>query len=822
MPRHDIPTGTVTFLFTDVAGSTQLLHELGAEGYAAALAKHRRVVRAACVAAGGVEVDTQGDAFFIAFPTAHGALAAAANLTEALAAGPIRVRAGTHTGTPLVTEEGYVGPDVHRAARIAAVAHGGQVVVSSATAALVDPGRLQDLGEHRLKDLSAPQRIYQLGKQQFPPLNSLHQTNLPVPSTPFLGREKELGEVAALLLRDDVRLLTLTGPGGTGKTRLAAQAAGLVSDAHPDGVFWVPLAPLLDPELVLSSAAQALGAREGLAEHVGGRRMLILFDNFEQVVEAAGGLAELLSTCPNLDLLVTSREPLHLTGEYEYAVLPFAHEDGVRFFFARARAVQPAFEANGIVAAICRRLDYLPLALELAAARVKALTPEQILARLEHRLPLLTGGARDLPSRQRTLTATIEWSHELLSEEERRLFRRLSVFAGGCTLEAAEEIVGADLDTLQSLVDKSLLRHTEDRFWMLETIREYAVGQLNESDDTELRLQHAAYFLGRAGAEAREFFGRQQPQCLARLRADYDNYRAALTFFEEQGDADALLALASRLWRFWYMSSLLEEGGRWLDSALRGGNGRSLEYANALHGRSALFLFGGSFDEGEARQHEALRLFRELQHSWGIAEVLNDAGALASFRGDLGTADALFEKSRALAIEIAEPWLEALASSNLAESALRRGEFERATRLATEVLDLAAAFNDDDTAAHVHAIRGHARLLLGDAGAAEADLREAIARAQALGRYEFVAWSLLGIAAASLHVGDVLRAARLLGAVERWNDETELQSVGPEAALFHETVARIEARSTEDVANARAKGAKEGLDAAAAYALGED
>jgi predicted ATPase len=633
MRRHDLPTGTVTFLFTDVAGSTRLLLELGAEEYATTLGEHRRVIRAACAAAGGVEVDNQGDAFFIAFPTAPGALAAAASLTEELASGPIRVRIGAHTGTPLVTEEGYVGPDVHRAARIAAVAHGGQVVVSSATAVLADMGTLLDLGEHRLKDLSAPERIYQLGEGEFPPLNSLHQTNLPVPSTPFLGRQKELGEVAAVLSRDDVRLLTLTGPGGTGKTRLGTQAAGLVSEAYPDGVYWVPLAALVDPELVLPSAAQALGAGESLADHVCGKRMLILFDNFEQVVEAAGGLGELLSACPGLDLLVTSREPLHLTGEHEYAVPPFAHGDGVDFFLARARAVQADFVANGAVAAICRRLDHLPLALELAAARVKALTPEQILARLEQRLPLLTGGARDLPARQRTLRATIEWSHELLSQEERRLFRHLSVFAGGCTLEAAEEIVGADLDTLQSLVDKSLLRHTDDRFWMLETIREYALEQLEESGDTELRHRHAAYFLGRAATEARELVGPQQRKCLARLRADSDNYRAALTFFEGQENGGALLALASRLGRFWYMSSMLEEGGRWLDSALQGANDRSLEYANALYSRSVLLFVGGSLDEGEARQREALGLYQELQHGWGIAEVLNDAGLLAGLRG---------------------------------------------------------------------------------------------------------------------------------------------------------------------------------------------
>ncbi len=308
VPR-DLPTGTVTFLFTDVEGSTRLLHALGSDAYAEALAEHRRIVREAFTAHGGVEVDTQGDAFFVAFPTAPGALAAAAEAGERLT-GPIRVRIGLHTGTPLLTDEGYVGADVHRAARIAAAGHGGQVLVSSATAPLVDV-ELTDLGEHRLNDLTAPERIYQLGEREHPPLKTLYQTNLPVPATPFLGRDTELAEIAALLARDEVRLLTLTGPGGTGKTRLALQAAASAADAFAGGVWWVPLAPLRDPQLVLPTAAQALGASGDLSEHIGDRRLLLLLDNFEHLVSAAADVAPLLSACPNLTLLVTSREPLN-------------------------------------------------------------------------------------------------------------------------------------------------------------------------------------------------------------------------------------------------------------------------------------------------------------------------------------------------------------------------------------------------------------------------------------------------------------------------------------------------------------------------------
>ena len=419
---RDLPPGTVTFLFTDIEGSTQLLHELGAERYAEALADHRRLLREAFAAQGGVEVDTQGDAFFVAFPTAPGALAAASAATQQLVGGPIRVRMAVHTGTPHVADEGYVGVDVHRAARIAAIGHGGQVLVSAATRALVNGG-LTDLGDHRLKDLSAPERLYQLGESEFPPLKSLYRTNLPVPGTPFVGRERELAEVLELLGREDLRLLTLTGPGGTGKTRLALQAAGAAADDYQDGVFWVPLAPLREPELVLETTARTLGADQDLAAHVSDKSLLVLMDNFEHVLGAAADVAELLAACPTIRVIVTSREPLHVSGEQEYGVPPFAHEEAVRFFIGRARAVDDSFQANGSVAEICHRLDELPLALELAAVRVKALSPAQMLALLERRLPLLTGGARDLPERQRTLRATIEWSYELLSSAEQSLFR---------------------------------------------------------------------------------------------------------------------------------------------------------------------------------------------------------------------------------------------------------------------------------------------------------------------------------------------------------------------------------------------------------------
>ncbi len=552
--RSDLPTGTVTFLFTDVEGSTRLLLDLGAAAYAEALAEQRRIVRGAFLAHGGVEVDAQGDAFFVAFPTAPSALRAAASALVGLAAGPIRVRMGIHTGTPMVAEEGYVGVDVHRAARIAASGHGGQVLVSATTAALLGVDGLRDLGAHRLKDLSAPERIYQLGDAAFPPLHSLHQTNLPIPATPFLGRRKELTEVLGYLSRENIRLVTLTGPGGTGKTRLALQAAAELRARYPHDVWWVPLALVRDPRLVLPATGQALGVSgSDLAAYIADRSMLILFDNFEQVIDAAAEVADLLTSCPNLHLLVTSREPLHLAAEQAYAVPPLVHDDAVELFLARARAVKPDFRTDDAVSGICRRLDELPLALELAAARVTTLSPAQILERLEQRLPLLTGGARDMPERQQTLRAAIDWSYELLEPGEQRLLARLAVFHGGCTLEAAERVADADVDTLQALVDQSLLRHEEDRYSMLETIRDYAVERLEAvGDAAAARARHSEYFLALAeDLEPNVAASRQTGEWLDRLEREHDNLQAALDGLEVSGDSDRALRLVGAVSWSW-------------------------------------------------------------------------------------------------------------------------------------------------------------------------------------------------------------------------------------------------------------------------------
>jgi predicted ATPase/class 3 adenylate cyclase/Tfp pilus assembly protein PilF len=821
--RRELPSGTVTFLFTDVEGSTKLLHELGPDEYAEALAEHRRILRGAFGAHGGVEVDTQGDAFFVAFPTAPRALEAAAEALAGLAPGPIRVRIGVHTGTPHVAEEGYVGADVHRAARIAACGHGGQVLVSAATASLLDQEGLRDLGEHRLKDLSAPERIYQLGDDHFPPLESLHRTNLPIPATPFLGREQELAQVLALLSRDDIRLLTLTGPGGTGKTRLAAQAAAELALRYPQGVWWIPLAPLRDPKLVVDTAAEALGATDGLAEHVADRSVLLLFDNFEHVVEAAGDLAALLAACPKLDLLVTSREPLHLTGEQEYPVPPLVHEEGIEFFIARARAVRPDFRADEAVSAICRRLDELPLALELAGARVKALSAGQILDRLEQRLPLLTGGPRDLPERQRTLRATIAWSHELLTPEERRLFARLAVFSGGCTLEAAEQVTEANLDTLQSLVDKSLLRQTDDRFWMLETIREYALEQLEQGGDANvLRRRHAEYFRALAEEAEREHAeGGEEAGLLERLEAEHDNFRAALGWAATDPTPGLEVALAGALAPLWRLRGHISEGRRWLETALsRGGDAPASLRTRALDTAAGLAYRQGDNKRSTELWEEALALSRETADASQTARVLAELGSVAVAEGDYERARKVYEESIAVFRDAGDLRALTVTLSNLASVANLQGDYERGRRLAQEALALLREHGQKESISIVLHNLGRAELRQHRGDEARELLAESLELAEALGFKELVAYCLEGFGEIAAAAENWEEAARLIGAADVLFEQLGIPLGAEEREGYEATVALLETQlSPEDLAAANASGRELGPEQAIACAL---
>ena len=817
--REDLPSGTVTFLFTDVEGSTRLLEGLGADAYAEALAKHRRIIREACAAESGVEVDTQGDAFFFSFPTAPGALSAASALTEALATGPIRVRVGLHTGTPLVTDEGYVGADVHRAARIAAVGHGGQVLVSASAAQLVEL-ELSDLGEHRLKDLSAPERVFQLGDSEFPALKSLYRTNLPIPSTPFLGRERELREVVELLSGKDSRLLTLTGPGGTGKTRLAAQAAGVAADGYPDGVWWVPLAALRDHELVLESASQVLGAQNGLASHIADKRMLLLFDNFEQVVEAAPGVSTLLGECPHLELIVTSREPLHLAGEQEYPVTPFVAEEGVDFFAARARAVKPDFEVDEVVPEICRRLDDLPLALELAASRVKALSTEQILSRLERRLPLLTGGSRDAPERQRTLRATIEWSHDLLTAEEQRLFADLSVFAGGCTLDAAEAVCGAELDTLHSLVDKSLLRFTRERYWMLATIQEFARDRLDDVTARELRQRHAEHFVAlaeEANPHLRE--DKDPSEWLDRLEAEHDNFRWALDYLEA-ADGSLALRLVVGISELWRVRGYVSEGRRHFDRALAVAptEGVALRL-RALAGASEMARVQGDFETAKSQSHLRLDIARTISDWHHVGGALNNLSTIAVQEGDLETASELLEEAFEAFRLVDDPALR-IAMGNRGYIALSRGELDEAAAFFDESLKLESASGTDEGMALALLNVGLASLALNRHDEARAAYVRGLRLAAGLGYRNWVAYAQEGLAAVSAARGRTDHALRLLALAAAVRGEIGTQRDPVEQEIHTKTLAAIQDSFSQEAIDAAFEEARQStLDEAVTWAL---
>jgi predicted ATPase/class 3 adenylate cyclase/Tfp pilus assembly protein PilF len=821
----ELPSGTVTFLFSDIEGSTSLLQHLG-DRYADMLADHRQLLRAAFQAAGGYEVDTAGDGFFVAFHRATDAAAAAVAAQRVMATHPwaegvqVRVRLGLHTGEPTLAAGGYVGLDIHRAARICAAGHGGQILLSQTTSDLVahalpEGVNLRDLGEHRLKDLHRPEHLFQLVipdlLANFPALRTLDSrpNNLPAQPTPLIGREQEGAAVYTLLRRKDVRLLTFTGPGGTGKTRLGLQMAADLIDDFADGVFFVPLAPISDPVLVAATIAQTLGVREAggrsllesLKDYLRDKQTLLLLDNFEQVISAAPLVAELLAACPLLKILATSREVLRLSGEHEFpvpslavpdlqhlpAIAPLAQYAAVALFIQRALAVKPDFAVNNenapAVAEICVRLDGLPLAIELAAARIKLLPPKALLARLGSRLELLRGGPRDLPARHQTLRRAIAWSHALLDAGEKALFRRLAVFVDGCTLEAAEAVCNAAgdpstgsgcalelnvLDGMASLVDKSLLRQEEGvdgepRLRMLQTIREYGLECLTASGETEATQRaHAGYYRLEAEGAEPELTGSQQVMWLKRLEQEHGNLRAALEWMEENQDAEAGFQLGGALWRFWLVRGYLSEGRERLERLLALAGASKLARAKVLLGTGTLAQNQGAYVVAQSLFEESLAIWRELGDQRGIATSLNHLGWVAWHLGEPAAARSLSEEGLAIWRELGDRRGSATSLTNLGYVAHHQGDYTAAHALHQEALDLRRALGDPRGIAFSLENLGWTVYKRGDYQQATMLLEEALALFRELGEKELLAWGLSLLADVAYHQGDYGQATVLL------------------------------------------------------------
>ena len=578
-----LPTGVVTFLFTDVEGSTKLLHELG-DAYADALHEHRRLLREAFAANNGAEVDTQGDAFFVAFGRASEAVAAAVDAQLALSGGPIRVRMGLHTGEPRLTDEGYVGLDVHKGARIAAVGHGGQVLLSQATRALVDAD-VHDLGPHRLKDISVPERIFQLEidglPSEFAPLKTLEAgiRNLPAPRTSFVGRTDELASIDRMLDEPDCRLLTLVGPGGVGKTRLALEAAARRIDRYQHGVHFVPLVGVPAPDLLAPAVAEtlqfqvdnahsAIPARDQLVDFLRERATLLVLDNFEHLLDARDLLTEVIEQAPQVELLTTSRERLQVQSEWVLDVDGLANGSGnghagdsaaVRLFVDRARQVDGAYALTDSdrphVERVCRLVNGMPLGIELAAAWASTLPCSEIADEIERNLGFLETSMHDVPERHRSLRAAFDQSWRLLSSDERRVFSRLSVFRGTFARDAAAAVAGAGLAELQGLVSKSLVRRAGlGRFELHELLRQYAAEQLaaERMDLADARETHARFYVGMVAARADALIGEDMMEARDELRVEIDNVRAAAEWAVAQwSQDDARAALSSLDLFFW-------------------------------------------------------------------------------------------------------------------------------------------------------------------------------------------------------------------------------------------------------------------------------
>ena len=831
-PNDRPPVGTVTFLFSDIEGSTRLLSQLG-DQFSGAFETHQRLLRSIFQTWYGFEFGAPGDAFCIAFARPADAVMAAVTGQRLLAEqswptdAPLRVRIGIHTGQPSLVGGSYVGLDVHRAARLSAAGHGGQILLSAATRVLVERDlpegtHLLDLGAHRLKDLPRPESIWQLVVEglpsDFPALRSQDSrpNNLPPQATLLIGRQREVLEARERLSRPEVSLLTLTGPGGTGKTRLAVQVATDLLDEMDDGVVFVHLAPISDPDLVAATIARTLGIQkavdrpllESLKQYLRDKRLLLILDNFEQVLEAAPLVADLAAECPRMKTLVTSRATLRVYGEQVLPVPPLALPErsrissaeqfsqfaSVRLFIERAQAVRPGFtvtdETAPYVAEICHRLDGLPLAIELAAARVRVLPLPAMLARLEHRLALLTSGARNLPARQQTLRGAMAWSYDLLPAEEQRLFRRLAVFAGGCPLDGIEAVCDLDgdlgVDPLEAVssLDKSLLREEVGdgmaaRFLMLETVREYAQAQLEESGEAEtIRQRHASYFLSVAETADPLLRGREQSAWVARLELERDNFRAALAWARPElaaapgsaavaapapGDvAETSLRLAGALAWFWGMRGPFTEGRRWLEGALAASGGSAAARAKALNGAGLMAHAEGDFDAALPLLARSAAIYRQEADTWGTAFSLGCLGVMEHYIGDFEQAACDYEESVALFQAVGDGWGVGMFLAGLGRVAHARGDDARAEALLQESLSLLRAAGDTRSSAWSLHYLGRVMQHQGDEARAVALYEESLALCRDLGDRWGMAWSLGGLGRVARARGEYDQATQLL------------------------------------------------------------
>ncbi|MGQ0571370.1 MAG: ATP-binding protein [Armatimonadota bacterium] len=807
-----LPTGTITFLFTDIEGSTLLLQQLG-ETYGHVLADHHRLLRAAF--ARGYEFGTQGDALLVVFKTAGDAVASAVAAQRALKEHPwpaglvIRVRMGLHTGEPEISGGDYVGLDVHRAARICSAAHGGQILLSRTTRDLTRLDlrggvALRDLGRHRLKDLEHSEHLYQLLHPDlpadFPPVRSLDSlNNLPRRLTSFIGREDAIKEIKQLL--GGTQLLSLVGTGGAGKTRLALQVAGDLLGEYEHGVWLVKLALVTDPALVPQAVASALGQTEEpgltltatLSSYLRARHLLLVLDNCEHLVDAVAQLVEsLLASSPRLQILCTSREALGISGETAWRVPSLSVPDprlrpplealkeseAVRLFLERAADVLPGFtlttENAAAIIQICRRLDGVPLAIELAASRVKVLTVEQIAARLDDRFQLLTGGSRTALPRQQALRAAMDWSYDLLTAQEAAVLRRLSVFNGGCTLEAAEDVCAGEsverrevLDLLARLVDKSLVVVEDDgreaRYRLLETVRQYGLEKLVASAEASaVRARHLDWVLAMAEAAEAHLHGPEQAMWLNRLDQEHDNCRAALEWAIGRADSEAALRLADVFWWFWTVRGYITEGREWMDKALASASEPNALRARVLTHAGVLTYFADDLAGAERLAQQGLALSRQLEDLPGVGMALAALTLCANFRGDRTHATALAQEAVDIFRAHRCRWELASSLSVMGMVALQEGDFVQGGAHVEESLSLFRELGDLWGIAFAQRWMGLLARTRGDYEQAAALQKDSLELNQALGHQWGVAVSLMTMALVPLRQGEYARAAGLL------------------------------------------------------------